>query len=121
MILTEAMPTIFVSNLDVAVRFYTETLGLKLIARHGEHFASVSCGQNCTLGLHPASSRNPSGTMAIGFRCSEPIQESVKQLKARGARVLGDITDDTQVLLATFQDPDGSQLYLAEVRPHYRG
>ena len=33
--------TIYVSNMDAAVRFYTEVLGLKLTNRFGNHWATV--------------------------------------------------------------------------------
>jgi len=47
--------TIYVTNMDRAVRFYTETLGLKLAYRFGDHWASVECGKGLTIGLHPTS------------------------------------------------------------------
>jgi catechol 2,3-dioxygenase-like lactoylglutathione lyase family enzyme len=117
MTISGAMPTIFVSNMDTAVRFYTDALGLKLRERHGDHWASIDCGQGVTIGLHPASARNPAGrvgSMTIGFRSSEPIREAVATLKARGVVFQGDVIDDTQLLIANFQDPDGNPFYLAE-------
>ena len=33
--------TVYVSNMDRAVKFYSETLGLKLAYRFGDHWASV--------------------------------------------------------------------------------
>src|SRR5258708_503803 len=48
--------TVYVSNMDTAVRFYTETLGLKLAYRFGDHGASVEVGKGLTIGLHPAIS-----------------------------------------------------------------
>jgi catechol 2,3-dioxygenase-like lactoylglutathione lyase family enzyme len=117
MTISGAMPTIFVSNMDTAVRFYTDALGLTLLERYGEHWASIDCGQGVTIGLHPASVRNPAGrvgSMTIGFRSSEPIREAVATLKARGAVFQGDVIDDTQLLIANFQDPDGNPFYLAE-------
>src|SRR5215469_833122 len=47
--------TVFVTNMDRAVRFYTETLGLKLAYRFGDHWASVEAGRGLTIGLHPSS------------------------------------------------------------------
>jgi len=41
MAISGALPTIFVSNMDAAVRFYTESLGLKLAERYGDHWASI--------------------------------------------------------------------------------
>ena len=117
MSISGGMPTIFVGDMNAAVGFYTDALGLKLLERYGDHWASIDCGQGLTIGLHPASAQNPAGrvgSMTIGFRSSEPIRETVAKLKARGVVFRGDIVDDTQLLVANFQDPDGNPLYLAE-------
>ena len=53
--------TIYVQNMDRAVRFYTETLGLKLAYRFGDHWAAVELGKGLTIGLHPASEESPAG------------------------------------------------------------
>ena len=47
--------TVFISNMDAAVRFYTEVLGLKLTNRFGNSWATVEAGKGLTIGLHPAS------------------------------------------------------------------
>src|SRR5436190_10248794 len=123
MTISGGMPTIFVSDMSAAVRFYTEALGLKLVERYDDHWASMDCGHGSTIGLHPASAQNPAGrvgSITIGFRSSEPIRETVAKLKARGVVFRGDIVDDTQLLLANFQDPDGNPSYLAEVKAEYQ-
>lgn len=123
MTITGGMPTIFVSDMDAAVRFYTEALGLKLLERYGGHWASIDGGHGLTIGLHPASAQNPAGragSMTIGFRTSEPIRNAVATLRARGVIFRGDIVDDTQLLIAHFQDPDGNPFYLAEMKTEYR-
>ena len=122
MTITGGMPTIFVANMDAAVRFYTEALGLRLLERYGDHWASIDGGHGLTIGLHPASAQNPAGragSMTIGFRTSEPIRDAVATLKARGVEFRGDIVDDTQLLIANFQDPDGNPFYLAEMKTAY--
>jgi hypothetical protein len=58
--------------------------------------------------------------MTIGFHASEPIREAVATLKTRGVVFRGDIVDDTQLLIAHFQDPDGNPLYLAEPKSEHR-
>ena len=110
MAISGGMPTIFVRDMDAAVRFYVDALGLKLLERYGDHWASIDCGHGLTIGLHPASAQNPAGragSMTIGFRTSEPIRETVATLEARGVVFRGDVVDDTQLLIANFQDPDG--------------
>ena len=51
--------TIFVSDMDRAVRFYTESLGLKLQYRAGDHWAQVEAGDGLCIGLHPAGPDSP--------------------------------------------------------------
>jgi len=117
MTISGALPTIFVNDMDAAVSFYTEALGLKLLERYGNHFASIDCGHGVTIALHPASEQNPAGragSITIGFRTSDPIRDTVATLKSRGVVFRGDVVDDAQVLLAHFLDPDGNPLYLAE-------
>ena len=58
--------------------------------------------------------------MTIGFHATEPIREAVATLKTRGVVFRGDIVDDTQLLIAHFQDPDGNPLYLAEPKSEQR-
>lgn len=46
-------PNVYVSDLDRAVAFYTQTLGLKLFMRAGNEYASVDAGR----GFHVACTR----------------------------------------------------------------
>jgi catechol 2,3-dioxygenase-like lactoylglutathione lyase family enzyme len=93
MTIAGGLPTIFVADMDAAVRFYTETLGLELLERYGNHWASVDGGHGLTIGLHPASAENPAGrvgSISIGFRSSDPIRDTVATLKARGVVFRGE-------------------------------
>ena len=112
-------PTIYVSDFDRAVRFYTETLGLSVQYRAGNEFAMLDAGNGMMVGLHPASSKGPepgtSGSISVGFNVSMPIEQVVETLTERGVEFRGPITDDQSVRLAFFGDPDGNDLYLCEV------
>ena len=44
--------TIYVTDVDRAVRFCNETLGLKLAYRFGDHWAAVESGKGPTIGIH---------------------------------------------------------------------
>ena len=111
--------TIYVSDMDRAVDFYTKILGLPLAGRWGNEYASIDLGKGAAIGLHPAKGpRAPkpgsSGSIQIGFAVSKPLDEIVKDLASRGVVFRGPIVDDVQVRLAFLGDPDGNDLYLVE-------
>ena len=111
--------TVYVRDMDRAVRFYSETLGLKLAYRAGDHWASVELGKGLTIGLHPAAAEAPGSRsgMAIGLELSRdvPIAEAVKQLEAKGIRFHGPVNAAKAGSFVSFEDPDGNLLYLAEL------
>ena len=112
-------PTIFVSDFDRAVRFYTQTLGFGVMYRAGNEFAMIDAGGGLTLGLHPPSDSaarpGTSGAIQIGLNVTTPIEQVVATLKERGVAFRGPVKDDGSVKLAFFGDPDGNDLYLCEV------
>jgi len=110
--------TVYVSNMDVAVRFYSETLGLKLAYRFGDHWAAVEAGRGLTIGLHPASVESPAGrkgSMAIGLELTDPLKDAMTALEAKGVRFLNRVNEAKAGSFAYFEDPDGNPLYLAEL------
>jgi catechol 2,3-dioxygenase-like lactoylglutathione lyase family enzyme len=110
--------TIFVTDMDRAVSFYTETLGLQLTFRAGDHWASIDAGDGLHLGLHPASPRSAApgteGAITVGFAVDEPIEDVVASLQQLGVTFRGPVDDEGQLKLAYFTDPDRNQLYLAQ-------
>lgn len=102
---------VMVSNMDAAVSFYTDTLGLELINRYGDHYAEIQAAE-LMIGLHPASDRTTFGNnISIGLGVFD-FDETLKDLKSKGiAFTMG---TDEWIRIATFADPDGNPLYLAE-------
>ena len=113
--------TIFVSNMDAAIDFYTGTLGLKLTNRFGDAWATVEAGKGLTIGLHPASEKYPApgtkGAMVIGLEIDEPIETVIARLNQSGVSIKGSITDDDAGKFASLEDPDGNQMYLWQTVP----
>jgi predicted enzyme related to lactoylglutathione lyase len=104
--------------MDAAVHFYSQVLGLKLAYRFGDHWASVEAGKGLTIGLHPASAEMPAGrkgSMAIGLELSMPIEQAIKALEGRGVKFGTLVNEGKAGKFAGFEDPDGNQLYLAEL------
>src|SRR5947208_430223 len=106
--------TIFVQNMDRAVKFYSETLGLKLAYRFGDNWASFEVGKGLTIGLHPASTANPpavrKGGPAIGLELEGTIEEAMKTLEGRGVQFHGLADEGKAGKFAHFEDPDGNLL-----------
>ena len=110
--------TVFVTDMDRAVDFYTNTLGLKLRMRADNYWAEVVAG-DLVIGLHPASPENAAGvrgSIQIGLTVTESLDDAVKELASRGVAFAGPIVDDSAVRLAFFPDPDGNVHYLCEVK-----
>ena len=112
--------TIYVSDLERAIRFYTETLGLKLMYRGGPGYAAIDAGRGLELGLHSAHpggpQPGPGGSMQVGFYVTEPIAEVAARLRAAGVTVDGPRPGGGPVTLAHFGDPEGNPLYLCEIQ-----
>jgi len=110
--------TVFVSNMDAAVRFYSEVLGLTLSQRYGDDWATVDAGKGLTIGLHPASPKYPApgtkGGVMLGLEIDEPIETAVARLRERGVAVKDSIVSGDGGKFAHFEDPDGNEMYLWE-------
>lgn len=113
--------TVFVSNMDASVRFYTEVLGLRLSNRFGNNWATVDAGKGLTIGLHPASAKYPApgtkGAVMLGLEIDEPIAGMVARLSEKGVRIKGSIVEDESGNFAHLEDPDGNEIYLWETDP----
>jgi catechol 2,3-dioxygenase-like lactoylglutathione lyase family enzyme len=121
--------TIFVTDMNRSVRFYTEQLGLKLLQRYENHFATVDAGHGLTLGLHPTSAPGVAGAdgeprksgISIGLYLTGTLKDAVASLQARGIAFDGTIaTEGKAGSFAHFTDPDGNPLYIAEMKPEYK-
>lgn len=111
-------PTIYVSDMDRAIAFYTETLGLKLSFRAGNYYAEVDAGDGLTLGLHPAGPDSPtpgaSGAITVTLGVTESLEEVVRKLEQSGVRFRSSIQSDGPVRLVQFEDADGNAMWLCE-------
>jgi catechol 2,3-dioxygenase-like lactoylglutathione lyase family enzyme len=87
--------TIYVSNMDAAVRFYTEALGLRLTNRFGNNWATVQAGTTLVVGLHPWSAKYPrpgtKGAVQLGLFLThgDSIEAFATRLRQHGVAVSG--------------------------------
>src|SRR5207253_10640482 len=99
-----------------ALHFYTETLGLGLLARFGDEWACVDAGNGLLIGLH-AKGDGTGDRTTVGLCVAEPIESVVATLKDRGVRFEGPILELPMVKLAFLADPDGNPHRLTNMPP----
>ncbi|HZG82518.1 MAG TPA: VOC family protein [Brevibacillus sp.] len=104
-----------ISRLDATIAFYTEKLGFEKIFHDVESgMAMVSTNTpDCVIGLSEAEAVVPSTSSTV-FEVIN-IEEAMQHLQQQGVPFVGEIeTIPDMVKLATFTDPDGHNLMLAE-------
>jgi catechol 2,3-dioxygenase-like lactoylglutathione lyase family enzyme len=112
--------TVYVSDFERAVRFYTEALGLALRFRAENRWAEVAAGDRFVIGIHPVTPTTPkagvAGSVQIGLDVEAPLERTMERLAARGVRFDGPIVGDPKAGLrfAFLRDPDGNPIYLWE-------
>jgi predicted enzyme related to lactoylglutathione lyase len=101
-----------VTDVDRAVDFYGDTLGLE-VEQHESDWAIVAAG-HVRVGLN-GNPEEPAGEggAVIAFAVGDELEDAIDQLNAAGAEV-SDISVLPWGRVATFHDPDGNQLQLFE-------
>ncbi len=101
---------VMVATMARSIKFYTKTLGLKLLANYGE-WAEIK-GPGITIGLYPAKrSGRKEESVSIGFEVKD-LDKAAKALAKKGVKF--QFFDEDYMRFAYFSDPDGTELYLAE-------
>lgn len=104
----------YVQDLDRAIDFYTNTLGLPLKVRHGNHWAEVSAG-TVSIGLHPldeGETVSGDGGGTVSFAVSN-LDALVASLKAKGADI-GEIRTPPRGRFVMGKDSEGNSLHFIE-------
>ncbi len=97
----------FVADMDAAVAFYRDTLGLTLKFQSPD-WSEFATGDT-TLALHAASERNPAGQCELGFGVDD-IEAFHREKSAQGVVFTRPPTDEHGTKLATFLDCEGAQV-----------
>ncbi len=116
--------TVRVRDLERAVRFYTDVLGLHLRASHagpsGDSAEVEGPGvkillQETDRPAHQGPGAPSLAHLSIGFEVAD-LDGAVAALRRRGAEFATEIETEAGERTATFADPDGTPLYLRERR-----
>jgi predicted enzyme related to lactoylglutathione lyase len=97
----------FVADMDRAVKFYRDTLGLTLRFQSPE-WSEFSTGET-TLALHRASEKKPPGTVELGFN-PDDLNSFYKEMSAKGVVfTMPPTKQDFGGSLAQFVDSEGGR------------
>ncbi|MFI4933127.1 MAG: VOC family protein [Caulobacterales bacterium] len=100
----------FVSDMDKAVAFYRDTFGLTL--KFATPFWSEFDTGAVTLALHPASERNPAGTVQLGFSAPD-LPGLYERRSAEGLTFSAPPVDEHGTMLSRILDCEGAEVSLS--------
>jgi len=101
-----------VTDMDRAVRFYGDTIGMEVEQRDDE-WSMLKLG-DVRIGLNARESPGGDGGAVVAFRAGSDIQQAVDALAEQGVEVPGGVSEHPWGRVATFKDPDGNDLQFYE-------
>jgi len=104
----------WVSDLDRAVSFYRDAVGLPLVRRDGDEWAELDAG-GVRLGLHGTGERRElpeGGTVVLRVDDLDLARTSFEERGIRFDEHVGEV--EGRARFASFADPDGNRLQLIE-------
>jgi len=99
-----------VQDMDRAVRFYGETLGLSVTSTSPDWSEIDANGVMLGLNAREATSEHDGGGAVITFQPDGGLDEEVDRLSAEGVRFSGGISDHDWGRIAPFKDSEGNDL-----------
>jgi lactoylglutathione lyase len=98
----------FVKDMQRAVKFYRDVIGLPL-KFESPGWSEFSTGET-TLALHPASEKNPAGRVEIGFEVPD-LQKFYDEMTANGVKFpAAPKKQEHGAILAQFEDLEGASI-----------
>jgi lactoylglutathione lyase len=101
----------FVGDMTRAVSFYRDVLGLPL-KFESPGWTEFTTGET-TLALHPASDKNPAGSLQLGFGVAD-IQTFYDKMVGSGVEFTMRPKTESGALLARFLDSEAAECTVAE-------
>ncbi len=114
-----------VSDIDQAVKFYTDVIGLKLLNK-SEHYPWAELGspdgEGAVLGLagHDPSTADgtsvPPGSNAVVTMSVDDLNKEMEAFKQKGVKLLGEMMEvPGHVKMQMFEDLDGNRFQIVEM------
>lgn len=118
----DAAANIAVKNLEIAKKFYEDTLGLIQVAAEGQEVIVLKSG-NSTVNVYRSQYAGTNKATTVTWVVGEDIESVVQQLKAKGITFehydmpgvtrVGDVHIAGDMKVAWFKDPDGNILNIS--------
>lgn len=109
---------IVVDNLDTAIKFYTEVIGLELKEIHREYgWAELKGAKGACLGLSIKSDYDNKavGSDAVITISVDNLNEAISLYQSKGCRLLGNVLEvEGHVKIQTVLDLDGNRLQIVQ-------
>ena len=115
----DAAANLAVKDLEVARKFYRDTLGLSQVAAEGEELIVFKSG-NSTINVYRSQYAGTNKATAVTWPVGEDVEGVVQALKAKGVTFerydmpgmtrQGDVYAADGMKVAWFKDPDGNIL-----------
>ncbi|MFV0339256.1 MAG: VOC family protein [Parachlamydiaceae bacterium] len=109
---------IVVKNLDRAVAFYRDTVGMELKEFHPEfRWAEMSGVNGAILGIGEEDPQTniPAGSNAVVTITVADLDKALMHFKSRGAKLIDEVVEiPGHVKMQTFADADGNTLQLVQ-------
>jgi catechol 2,3-dioxygenase-like lactoylglutathione lyase family enzyme len=100
----------FVADMDKAVAFYRDTLGLEL--KLASPFWTEFATGETTLALHPSSDENPAGSVQLGLG-TDDLADLYARRDELGITFTQPPTEMHGVHIARFRDVDGAEVSIS--------
>jgi len=110
--------TIIVDDMDESIRFYTEVMGFKVDSQYNLGPAGTITllkGEGDTMIEIIKNPVDEPGLFSIGMDVKD-LNTTIKELKAKGAKVTMEPIQITVGLLAFIEDPNGAKIALIQHR-----
>ena len=101
-----------VSDMDRALTFYRDTLGLSVKDTQEQWSEIDANGVMIGLNAREEASGDGAGGAVISFQPDDDIESEVKRLTDAGVSFVGDISDHPWGRIAAFTDSEGNSLQL---------
>ena len=99
-----------VDDMDRAVSFYGQTLGLEVTSTSPVWSEIEANGLMIGLNAREGTARHADGGAVISFQPDGSIDEEVSRLREAGVEFTGDISDHEWGRIAPFKDSEGNDL-----------